>query len=192
MKRFFKRIFNYFLQGIFFTAPISATVLVIYYFISLFNSLIPLPMPLQGLGIIMVLALITFLGFIGSSILLRPLFSFFDSIFEEMPLIKVLYTSVKDLMSAFVGQKKKFNEPVLVKISKENDLEKIGFVTAKDLKMLGIGGNKVAVYLPFSYTFSGSLFIVPVENITPINASSTEVMKFIISGGVTDIKTKEL
>ena len=44
--------------------------------------------------------------------------------------------------------------------------------------------SQVAVYLPHSYAFSGNLFIVDKENITPLNASSAEVMKFIVSGGV--------
>lgn len=190
MNRILKQLFNYFLQGIFYTAPITATVLVIYYLFDTFNKLIPTEIP--GLGILIIIVLVTFFGFIGSSLILRPVFSFINRLFEDMPLVKVLYTSVKDLMSAFVGQKKKFTEPVLVRISRDSDMEKIGFITNSDLEELGISKEKVAVYMPFSYTFSGSLFIVPKENITPLNASSTEMMKFIISGGVTDIKTKEL
>ena len=108
MNRVVKRLINYFLQGIFYTAPITATVLIIYYLFDTFNKLIPTKIP--GLGILIVLVLITFFGFIGSSIILRPVFSFINGLFEDMPLVKVLYTSVKDLMSAFVGQKKKFTD----------------------------------------------------------------------------------
>ena len=87
----------------------------------------------------------------------------------------------------FVGQKKKFTEPVLVRINNTTDLQKIGFVTARDLEILGLKEGKVAVYLPHSYAFSGNLFIAPVENVTPINAAPAEVMKFIVSAGVTQI-----
>jgi uncharacterized membrane protein len=90
-------------------------------------------------------------------------------------------------MSAFVGKEKKFTEPVLVKMSKDSDLEKIGFVTQHDLSALGIETGKVAVYMPFSYALSGSLFIVPVENIKPLNTNSTEIMKFVVSAGVTSV-----
>ncbi len=76
-----------------------------------------------------------------------------------------------------------------MKIGKGYELEKIGFITNKDLKFLGIRDQKVAVYLPHSYAWSGNLFIVPVENIKPIDASATEVMKFIISAGVTNLDT---
>jgi uncharacterized membrane protein len=103
------------------------------------------------------------------------------------PLIKIIYTAVKDLVSAFVGQKKRFNKPVLIKVSSESALEKIGFVTNDDLSIIGQSNEKVAVYLPHSYAWSGNLFIVPADHITPIKASSTEVMKFVVSAGVTNI-----
>jgi uncharacterized membrane protein len=90
-------------------------------------------------------------------------------------------------MSAFVGKDKKFTEPVLVKVNKDSELEKLGFITQHDLSRLGIEKGKVAVYLPHSYNFSGNLFIVPARNITPIDASPTEVMKFIVTAGVTAI-----
>ena len=119
--------------------------------------------------------------------LLQTIIYYFDLFIVKSPLIKIIYTSLKDLVSAFVGQKKRFNEPVLVKLSKDSNLEKIGFITNKDLKMLGQPNEKVAVYLPHSYAWSGNLFIVKTESLSPINASSTDVMKFIISAGVTQI-----
>ncbi|MEY4595485.1 MAG: hypothetical protein RIQ47_1895, partial [Bacteroidota bacterium] len=101
---------------------------------------------------------------------------------------KLIYSSVKDLIQAFVGEKRRFNTPVLVRLEKESDINRIGFVTKEDLTDLGIGPEKVAVYLPFSYGFNGELIILPKENVRPINASGTDMMKFIISGGVTEIK----
>jgi uncharacterized membrane protein len=89
-------------------------------------------------------------------------------------------------MEAFVGKEKKFNQPVLVKVNLNSDLEKLGFVTQTDLSDLKIK-DKVAVYFPHSYNFSGELFIVPKENITPLDVNSGELMKFIVSGGVTKV-----
>jgi uncharacterized membrane protein len=142
---------------------------------------------IPGLGILIILISIALIGFILSSIIFRPLWRFVERLMVRAPLVKIIYTSVKDLLEAFVGQKKKFTEPVLVKINNTTDLQKIGFITAKDLDILGLGNDKVAVYLPHSYAFSGNLFIAPVENITPINAAPAEVMKFIVSAGVTKI-----
>ena len=89
------------------------------------------------------------------------------------------------MLSAFVGQQKRFDTPVLVKMYEKAEVQKLGFMTSKDLTEIGITHGKVAVYLPHSYAFSGNLFIVPAENITIIDAKPSQVMKFIVSGGVT-------
>lgn len=194
-RSFFKQSLRYFLQGLLYLTPITITIWSLYIIfgwvdgllISFIDDILKVHIP--GLGIVVLLILITLIGALGSTILFKPLISFFDQLFVKAPLIKIIYTSVKDLVSAFVGQKRRFNEPVLVKIGKGYELEKIGFITNKDLKFLGIRDQKVAVYLPHSYAWSGNLFIVPVENIKPIDASATEVMKFIISAGVTNFDT---
>ena len=95
----------------------------------------------------------------------------------------MIYSAIRDLLSAFVGKEKKFNNPVLVKVNHLSNLEKLGFLTQKDLSTLGIEDGKVAVYFPHSYNFSGELFIVPVEHVRSIDISSAEYMKFIVSGG---------
>jgi len=107
---------------------------------------------------------------------------------DRAPLIKTLYTSIGDLLSAFVGEKKRFNKPVLVKISADGGVEKLGFITEEDLSELGIAGDKIAVYLPHSYNFSGNLFIVSRDRVTPIDRNASEVMKFIVSGGVSKVE----
>jgi len=190
-----KKALYYFFQGLLYVAPITLTVwgliaifdwidgLLIEYIDKLLDRHIP------GLGILVLLLVITLAGLLGSTLIFRPLMALMESLFTKTPLIKIIYTSVKDLVSAFVGQKKRFTEPVMVKIGKGYDLEKIGFITNKDLTFLGIPEQKVAVYLPHSYAWSGNLFIVPVENVRPIDASATEVMKFIISAGVTNLET---
>lgn len=195
MKNISKKVLYYFFQGLLYVAPVTLTIwgliaifewidgLLIDYLDQLLQRHIP------GLGIIVLLIAITLFGMLGSTILLKPFMAYMDAVLAKTPLIKLIYTSVKDLVSAFVGQKKRFNEPVLVKVGKGYDLEKIGFITNKDLRFLGVPGQKVAVYLPHSYAWSGNLFIVPSENVKPIDASATEVMKFIISAGVTNLDT---
>jgi uncharacterized membrane protein len=97
---------------------------------------------------------------------------------------------LKDLFSGFVGEKRKFNQPVLVKVNAVSELEKLGFLTQEDVSNIGVEGNKAAVYFPHSYNFSGELFIVPCEHITKIEGSPSEIMKFIVSGGVTTYNYK--
>jgi uncharacterized membrane protein len=188
-----RKFIQYFLQGLLYLAPLALTIYTIYvifvwgdgllnrYIIKYFGFNLP------GLGLVIVLLFITLIGYIGTTILFNPIITSLDKLVSQAPLVKIIYSSVKDFMSAFVGKDKKFTEPVLVKIYKGTDLEKLGFVTQKDLTSMGIEKGKIAVYLPHSYNFSGNLFIVPAENVRPINASPTEVMKFIVTAGVTSI-----
>lgn len=185
---------RYFIQGLIITVPVAITFFVVYKVIDWIGSLFstlggivnPFVDPFIFIGIAVVL--IFFMGLLGSSIILRPLFILFDNIVEHTPIIKTVYSSIKDLLAAFVGSKKRFNKPVLVTINKENHIQQLGFITQEDLAELKIKTGTVAIYVPMSYSFSGNLIIVPKENVTPVDASSTEVMKFIISGGVTDIE----
>ena len=137
--------------------------------------------------IIFAALLIYMMGLLGSSIILRPMFNLFDHALEHTPFIKTIYSAIKDLISAFVGSKKRFNKPVLITINKENNIQQLGFITQEDLTELNLKKGTVAVYVPMSYSLSGNLLIVPVENVTPVDASSSEVMKFIVSGGVTEL-----
>lgn len=193
-----KKLLNYFLQGLLFVVPIVATVWILVKAIMWIDGLLPFQIPIQlpgfeevdipGLGLITIFLFIALMGFIGSRYIRNPLFSYFETLIEKAPLAKLIYSSVKDLIQAFVGEKRRFNTPVLVRLEKESDINRIGFVTKEDLTDLGIEADKVAVYLPFSYGFNGELIILPKENVRPLNASGTDMMKFIISGGVTEIK----
>jgi len=192
-----KSLLSWFLQGLLFTAPLALTIYIIVVSFNIVDGILTdvilgiFGIRIPGLGMVVILITITIIGFLGSSIVFRPLLAYLDKLISQAPLVKVIYTSIKDFMSAFVGKERRFTEPVLVKVSKEANLEKMGFITQKDLSNLGISDQKVAVYLPHSYNFSGNLFIVPVENITPLNAPPAEVMKFIVSAGVTTIDGKQ-
>jgi uncharacterized membrane protein len=126
-------------------------------------------------------------GLLSGSFIFRPILSLLDELIERAPLIKTIYSSVKDLMSAFVGQKKRFNKPVLVRVNDHPIVEKLGFITNEDLSELGIGEGRIAVYLPMSYAFSGQVLIVDRSMVKTLPVSSADLMKFIISGGVTEI-----
>jgi uncharacterized membrane protein len=180
-----QKIVNAFLQGLLLISPISITIFVIFKLLEFIDGLLPLKIP--GLGLLIIFGSITLIGFVGSVVIKQPLNLIFHKIIERIPLVKILYTSISDLLSAFVGQKKKFTEPVMVLMNKESNVRKLGFITEKDLQTIGIGQDFVAVYLPHSYNFSGNMFIVPAENVIPVDANPAEFMKFIVSGGVTKV-----
>lgn len=189
-----KQLLSWFLQGLLFVTPFALTIYILVVSFNVVDGILTdvisdvIGFRIPGLGLVVILLVITLIGFLGASIIFKPLLYSFDKLISQAPLIKVIYTSIKDFMSAFVGKEKRFTEPVLVKVSRDADLEKMGFVTQRDLSNLGISNGKVAVYLPHSYNFSGNLFIVPVENITPLHSSPSEVMKFIVTAGLTSIE----
>ena len=177
-KKVWKRIFKYFLEGLILIAPISITIYALYKIFEILDGILHFKIP--GLGLLVILVVITLIGIIGSTIIAKPILAYYNRLLEKIPIIKIVYTSIKDLMSAFVGQKKKFTEAVLVKISSDSTLEKLGFITQKDLTSLGIEKGKVAVYFPHSYNFSGNLVIVSIENIKPISGSPTDIMNCLV------------
>ena len=192
-----RRIVNYFLQGLLFVVPIAVTIYVLIKSILWIDGLLPFQIPVKvpgldqvnipGLGLLVIFTFIAFMGFLGSHYIRNPFFVYLEKWIERAPLTKIIYTSVKDLINAFVGEKKSFNHPVMVLVQKDTQLHRIGFITKEDVTELGVTKEMVAVYLPFSYGFNGQLVIVPRENVKPIDASGTVMMKFIISGGVTEI-----
>ncbi|MBK7886924.1 MAG: DUF502 domain-containing protein [Bacteroidetes bacterium] len=192
-----KKLANYFFQGLLFVVPAVVTFYVVYMSILWMDNLLPIKVPLAvpgaddielpGLGILIILAVITFLGYLGTRFVKNPFFLMFESLMEKTPLLKIIYSSVKDLIEAFVGEKKRFNEPVLVTVNSNPSVQRFGFITENDLSRLGLAKEKLAVYLPFSYGFNGQLVVVDATQVQKLDASGTEMMKFVISGGVTEI-----
>jgi uncharacterized membrane protein len=180
-----RKLVRYFLQGLIFVAPIGITATLLFQMLAFVDRLIPIEIP--GLGILIVVSSITLLGMLGSTIFAKPVFELLENLINHVPVVKILYSSLKDFMDAFVGKEKKFTQPVMVLTSGESNLHMIGFITKNDLTELGMEGM-VAVYFPDSYNFSGRVYAVSKEFVKPINASSTEVMKFLVSGGVSGLR----
>ena len=180
---------NHFFKGLLYIVPAAVLIWVIVKAYSVLNSIIGdfLPGKLEYLGIIILLIIITAFGYLGSVFIASPISDFFRKLLEKAPLLKTIYSSVQDLMNTFVGDKKGFSHPVLVKVYENSTIERIGFITNEDVESLNIEKGKVLVYLPHSYAISGQLFVVDRNHIKAIDSSSAEVMKLIISGGVTEI-----
>ena len=176
-----KRLSQYFLRGLLFLVPLVVTLYVIYWVFVKIDRILSLPVP--GMGFVVTIVFITLVGFGASNFLTRNLVQLVDRIFARLPLVKMIYTAIKDLVNAFVGDKKSFNRPVQVVIDRESNLRVIGFATRESLDSIGIK-DSMAVYLPQSYNFAGNLIIVDREQIIPMSSDPGEVMKLIVSGGV--------
>lgn len=186
-----KRLVNYFLKGLVIFVPIALTVfLLIWAFTSLdgiFRKHLSEDLP-PGLGILLTVVLIVLIGFVGSNFLGRRLFALVEKVFTGLPLVKLLYSAVKDMIEAFAGEKKSFDKPVLASITppgaKPGSAAKVvGFVTRESLENLGLL-DYVAVYVPQSYNFAGNVLLFPKAAVQLLNIESSQAMAFIVSGGV--------
>lgn len=191
-----QRVTRYFIQGLIFILPGLATIGALAYIYNILDDAIFSTLPYYGrffkflmvVGVVVIFILFVILtGFLLTTLFAAPMLRVAESVFERTPLVKLIYTSIKDMVEAFMGDKKRFNKPVIVTIHRDPLVQRPGFITADDLGQLGLK-DRVVVYFPLSYSLTGELLIVnraEVEALEGIN--STEMMKFIISGGVTDL-----
>lgn len=178
-----KRLFNYFIQGLLYTTPLALTVYVLYWALSRLDSLIPLKIP--GLGLLTLLVGITLIGFLGNFAVRNPLVKLVDGLLEKVPLVKLVYSSTKDVMKSLTGKKKGFENAVLVRMSPESEVRKVGFVTDDTLKELGNAPEgHVMVYVPLALTIMGDMYVVPKSYVEPLNGKTGDIMKYIVAGGV--------
>jgi uncharacterized membrane protein len=192
----FSKLLNYFLQGLLVIAPIAITIYAVYSVVSFVDNQVPIFTARDadgkvyvrnyGLGFLIVIVAIIFIGYISSFFIKNRLFNLFDSVLKRTPGIRFIYSTTKEFFEAFAGEKKKFNKPVLANID-DNDVWRVGFITQEEAKDFGFS-EYVAVYIPMSYSIAGNVYLLPrarVRRVTNINA--TDAMKFAISGGVTAV-----
>jgi uncharacterized membrane protein len=195
MNRFARVLVTYFAKGLLVVVPIGAAIFLIYWGVSTIDKALNLSdllvdksgkhLYIPGLGILNVIVVIMVAGILVTNVITDPIKRWFKRWFNRLPIFAFLYSSIKDLTEAFVGEEKKFNEPVLVEVN-EFGLKKIGFLVQKDLAVLGLPGE-VAVYFPYSYSFAGQVIIIDASKVKPIDKSAADIMKFVISGGVSGL-----
>lgn len=170
-----------FFRGLAILVPIVATIWLVWATVVTIDRWLRIPYP--GVGLLVTLLLILFVGVLAGNVIGRKLFEWMELIFIRAPFVKLIYSAIKDLVEAFVGDRKKFNRPVLVSLSEIGEAKALGFITRDAIDFLP-GRTLVAVYFPQSYNFAGNLLLFPASRIEAIDADSTQVMAFIVSGGI--------
>lgn len=178
-----KRLLGYFLRGLIVTVPLVVTVWVCWTVFLTVDGWLGIGIP--GVGFVTTLVLITVVGILGSNLVTRHAVGMFEDLLERLPFVRLLYSSTKDLMSAFVGEKKRFTQPVLVSLGADEEIKLLGFLTQASASQLGLE-EYVLVYCPHSYNWSGQLLVIPSRKVKLLTADSAEFMAFAVSGGVTD------
>ncbi|MEQ8338056.1 MAG: DUF502 domain-containing protein [Cyclobacteriaceae bacterium] len=174
-------ILTFFLRGLLLVVPTALTIFILVQVISWIDNLIPLEVP--GVGLVTVLVTVTLIGFLANTIIAKPIIRFLEEVLQKIPLVGFIYSAINDLVTAFVGDKQKFDRPVLIPFDENGLLYKPGFITQSDLEKIGLPGM-VTVYMPHSYNFSGNVFIVRSEKLILLKGKNTDIMKYIVSGGV--------
>lgn len=180
-----KKIVKYFLRGLLICVPILVTVFILLWaFTSLdkvFRGLLGIPIP--GLGILATISAIFLIGLLASNFMGRKLFGMVEKVFTKLPLVKLLYGSIKDIVEAFAGEDKKFDKPVVVSLTGGDGPKVAGFITSESMENFGLD-DYAAVYLPQSYNFAGNVLLFKKDSIQPLDIDSSKAMSFIVSGGV--------
>lgn len=199
-----RNLLQLFFQGLVIIAPVGVTIYAVIWLFNAVDSILPNILyslfpdmfgtnadgelrQFRGLGFVVVILIVILVGRVSSSFVMSKMVDLLDGLLERTPGIKFIYTSVKDFLEAFTGNKRKFNKPVLANVD-GNDVWRIGFIThenATDFELL----NHAAVYIPLSYAITGVTYFVPKEKIKLLpNISSAEAMKFAVSGGVSEVE----
>lgn len=193
MNRIGRALLNYLIKGLLIVLPIALSIFIVIWAVTTVDSWLNVnnilgvdprtgaSRNIPGLGLALVVSIILVAGIFVTYFVTEPMYNWFQRLLDKIPLLKFIYSSIKDLTEAFVGDEKKFNNPVLVEV--EGDLKRIGFLTQSDLKSINLPGESI-VYFPFSYSFAGQVYIVKHEKIKPLNMSAADAMKLVVSGGV--------
>jgi uncharacterized membrane protein len=179
-----KKLLGYFVRGLVFLAPVAVTVYVCVVVFTTIDGWLGFRIP--GVGFAVTIVLITLIGFLASNLLTRSALRLLDQALNRLPFVRLLYSATKDLVGAVVGDKRRFDKPVLVRMHENGTALTLGFVTHDSVGRLGLEGY-VSVYLPFSYSVAGRVYLFPTSAVQAVAANSADVMAFIVAGGVTEV-----
>ena len=179
-----RRLVGYFIRGLVFLAPVAITLYVVVMVFRNVDGWLGLSIP--GAGFVVTVVLVTLFGFFASGFIARSLVAALDDVMERLPVVRLLYSSIRDFVNAFVGEKRRFDKPVLVKLFDNSSAHALGFITQESLSDLGLR-DWISVYMPHSYNFSGQMYVFPRDAVTRLETSSSDLMAFVVSGGVTEV-----
>lgn len=183
---------RYFLRGLLVVVPLGLTIYVFFSVLHWVDGLLQFEQfaryNFPGLGLLLTLLLIPLAGALASNFLAQQLLGLLESWAGRLPLVKLVYGSIRDLTDAFVGDKKSFDRPVWFVENEGSQVKRLGFVTRASLESLDLADH-VAVYMPLSYTFGGFLVAVPSQAVHPVDLDSGTMMALIVSGGISGANT---
>lgn len=189
----FKSIGTTLLTGFITVLPIVLTLYLLYWMAitseevmgGVLQWVLPRVIYFPGLGTIAGLILIFLVGLLMKAVLVRQLFTFGEGILYRLPIIKSIYSAIRDFFDFFSPKKEHFGRVVIVSV---NGMEMIGFITQEDSERLPESlrnPDSVLVYLPMSYMIGGFTLLIPKEDVKPCQMNMDEAMRFVLTAGIT-------
>lgn len=187
MKGLVKNFFN----GILVFVPIILVIFVIYKTFMFLDSLLGdvLRTQLQedyipGIGLLFTILLITLIGWLSTKFIIRKIIHLFDFTLDRIPVVKTIYSVIKDTVHSFLGEKKSFSKVALITMP-GSEMKNIGFITSEDMEQFYHPlKDHVAVYIPQTFQVAGFTFLIPKERVEIIDVKAEDAMKFVLSGGM--------
>lgn len=184
-----KHLAKYFFQGILILLPIVLTVYIVVAVFQLTDSMlgryfIALGINIPGLGLLTTVVVIILVGLLGNRLASRRMLDYIDSLFSKVPLVKVIYTIIKDTMNTLVGNRSSFAKVVLIRLPGDDDIKVLGFITAEELDFFGLKDH-VAVYILQSMQWAGFTLLVPRSRVEYLDVSPEKALQFVVSAGLT-------
>jgi len=185
-----------FLKGLAVTIPVTLTLAIVWWMAKaaehLLGRMLIYLMPegwyVPGMGLVSSMALIVLVGLLSHVILFQRLFVWSENLLNRLPLIKSIYTALKDFIGYFSPDtRSQFSKVVLVKLPGQ-EFQVLGFVTRErfdDLPLAPAADDPVAVYMPMSYQIGGYTLYLPRSALTPVDIPFEQGMRLALTGGVT-------
>ncbi|KKI92002.1 hypothetical protein WQ54_11980 [Bacillus sp. SA1-12] len=187
-----KSILRSFINGILTIVPIILVIYVVYKTFMFLDGILGSVLKpyfkddyIPGIGILFTFILITILGWLSTKVFTGALFRLVDRLLEKIPVIKTIYSVIKDTINSFLGEKKSFSKVAIITIPGTN-MKSIGFITTEDLESFYDPlKDHVAVYIQQTFQIAGFTFLIPKDEVEIIDVKPEDAMKFILSGGMT-------
>lgn len=181
------RLVGYFARGALAVVPIAATIYILYAVVTTLDNLLGVSVP--GLGVTLALGLITLVGFLVTGVIGRQIYRIFDQLLARVPIVRLLYTSIRDLVSAIMGEERKFGQPVCITLHAAANLRILGFMSREEMPSVGLP-EYAAVYVPQAYNIGGQVLLVPRSQIELVDLPASSVFAFMLSGGAAELTAR--
>lgn len=182
-----KSLSKYFINGLIVMVPIVITALVVLKVLELTESLLGehLPLHFPGIGLITVVGLILLIGWLSHSWFLQRLLAYGERMLNSIPIIKFIYSSVKQVSTAVLESQQLFKQAVLVPYPHPG-AKAIGFVVTDLAEVISchFEEESVCVFIPMSLNITAGVnIILPKRDIIPLDITSESALQYILTAG---------